>query len=161
MRFFGFCPTSCSTTHALIFESEKFVIFKIFLAEKLRGLNSLIKYFKNYPELQGYQQYDRAVNEMNIFLNNKMIEKKYIYYLPRYNRLSHKIKNHPEVKNLNKQKEMVKLIANKYDFEFIDGSEFFYNRSDPLDIFHYRLPSHYNEHGYTLVAEHISSLISK
>ena len=142
-------------------QNEKLVIFKIFLAEKLRGLSSLIKYFKTYPELQDHQQYDRTVNEMNIFLNNKMIEKKYIYYLPRYNRLSHKIKNHPEVKHLNKQKEMVKLIANKYDFEFIDGSEFFYNRSDPLDIFHYRLPSHYNEHGYTLVAEHISSLISK
>ncbi len=98
---------------------------------------------------------------MNIFLNNKMIEKKYIYYLPKYTRLSHKIKNHPEVKHLNKQKEMVKLIANKYDFEFIDGSEFFHNRSDPLDIFHYRLPSHYNEHGYKLLTEHISSLISK
>ena len=142
-------------------QNEKLVIFKIFLAEKLRGLNSLIKYFKNYPELQGYQQYDRTVNEMNIFLNNKMIEKKYIYYLPKYTRLSHKIKNHPEVKNLNKQKEMVKLIANKYDFEFIDGSEFFHNRSDPLDIFHYRLPSHYNELGYKLLAEHIGSLISK
>ncbi len=142
-------------------QNEKFVIFKIFLAEKLRGLSSLIKYFKNYPKLQGYQQYDRAVYEMNIFLNNKMIKKKYIYYLPKYTRLSHKNKNHPEVKNLNKQKEMVKLTANKYDFEFIDGSEFFHNRSDPLDIFHYRLPGHYNEHGYKLLAEHIGSLISK
>ena len=43
----------------------------------------------------------------------------------------------------------------------IDGSEFFHNRSDPLDIFHYRLPGHYNEHGYKLLAEHIGSLISK
>ena len=142
-------------------QNEKFVIFKIFLAEKLRGLNSLIKYFRNYPELQGYQQYDRAVDEMNIFLNNKMTEKKYIYYLPKYTRLSHKNKNHPEVKNLNKQKEMVKLAADKYDFEFIDGSEFFHNRSDPLDIFHYRLPGHYNENGYKLLAEHIGRLISK
>lgn len=142
-------------------QNEKFVIFKIFLAEKLRGLSSLIKYFKNYPELQGYQQYDRAVNEMNIFLNNKTIEKKYIYYLPKYTRLSHKNKNHPEVKHLNKQKEIVKLAANKYGFEFIDGSELFQNRSDPLDIFHYRLPGHYNENGYKLLAEHIGSLISK
>lgn len=142
-------------------QNEKLVIFKIFLAEKLRGLSSLIKYFKNYPELQGYQQYDQTVNEMNIFLNNKMIKKKYIYYLPKYTRLSHKSKNHPEVKNLNKQKEMVKMAANKYNFEFIDGSEFFHNRSNPLDIFHYGLPGHYNENGYRLLAEHIGSLISK
>ena len=142
-------------------QNEKLTIFKIFLAEKLRGLSSLIKYFKNYPELQGYQQYDRTVNEMNIFLNNKMIEKKYIYYLPKYTRLSHKNKNHPEVKHLNKQKEIVKLIANKYDFKFIDGSEFFHNRSDPLDIFHYRLPTHYNENGYKILSEHISKSISK
>ena len=142
-------------------QNEKLVIFKIFLAEKLRGLSSLIKYFKNYPELQGYQQYDQTVNEMNIFLNNKMIKKKYIYYLPKYTRLSHKSKNHPEVKNLNKQKEMVKMTANKYNFEFIDGSEFFHNRSNPLDIFHYGLPGHYNENGYKLLAEHIGSVISK
>ena len=142
-------------------QNEKLVIFKIFLAEKLRGLSSLTKYFQNYPEIQGYQEYDRAVKEMNIFLNNKMIKKKYIYYLPKYTRLVHKIKNHPEVKNLNQQKEIVKLIANKYNFEFIDGSEFFHNRSDPLDIFHYRLPTHYNENGYKILSEHISKSISK
>ena len=142
-------------------QNEKLIKLKIFLAERLRGLNSLIKYFRKYPELLHHQKYDRAVNKMSIYLNKKKIKKKYIYYLPKYSRLSLKINSHPEVKYHNQLKNLVRSTGNKYNFEFIDGADFFQNRSDPLDIFHYKLPSHFNENGYRLITEHINSFISK
>ena len=140
-------------------QNEKLVKFKIFLAERLRGLNSLIKYFKNYPKIPYNEKYDSVVNEMNTYLNKKKLKKKYIYYLPKYTRLTHKNKNHPEVKYLNQTKDLVRLVANKYNFEFIDGAQFFHNRKTPLDIFHHKLPTHFNETGNKLEAEHINRFI--
>ena len=141
-------------------QNEKLVKLKIYLAEKFKGLNSLIKYFKKYPELNGQQEYEKSVKLMRNFLENKSVKKRYIYYLPQYSRLAQKIKTHPELKNLNKQKKFIKFIANKYNFEFIDGAEFLYNRNNPLDIFHYYLPTHYNEHGYKLISKHLYKIIS-
>jgi len=142
-------------------QNEKLVKIKIFLAEKLRGLSSFIKLFKNYNELLPYKEYDDVVNEMNIYLNNKKIKKKFIYYLPKYTRLAHQYKKHPEVENLNKKKNLVRLTANKYNFVFIDGADFFHNRNVPLDIFPYKIPTHFNETGYKLLAEHINIFIAK
>ena len=142
-------------------QNEKLVKIKIFLAEKLRGLNALIKFFRNYNELLPYKEYDNVVNEMNIYLNNKKIKKKFIYYLPKYTRLANKYKKHPEVENLNQIKNLVKLTANKHNFVFIDGADFFHNRNVPLNIFPYKIPTHFNETGYKLLAEHINIFIVK
>ena len=98
---------------------------------------------------------------MNMYINTKKIKKKYIYYLPKYTRLAHKNKKHPEVENLNYIKKLVKLTANKYNFKFIDGADFFHSRDVPLDVFPYKVPTHFNENGYKLLAEHINSFISK
>ena len=141
-------------------QNEKLVNFKIYLAEKFRGLNSLLKYFKKYPELYGQKEYEKSVAQMSSFLDNKMIKKKYIYYLPQYSRLAQKVKTHPELKYLNKQKNFIKSIAEKYNFEFIDGAKFLHDRNDPLDIFHYSLPTHYNENGYKIISEHLHNIIS-
>ena len=89
---------------------------------------------------------------MEYYLSQKKITKKYIYYLPKYTRLVNKNKNHPEIEYLNQIKKYVKTAAIKYNFEFIDGSTFFYNRIEPLDIFHYSLPTHLNENGYRLIS---------
>ena len=51
--------------------------------------------------------------------------KKYICYLPKYTRLVHKKKNHPEVRRLNELKDTIKVIGEKYGFEFIDAIEVF------------------------------------
>ena len=142
-------------------QNEKLVKIKIFLAEKLRGLNALIKFFRNYNELLPYKEYDNVVNEMNIYLNNKKIKKKFIYYLPKYTRLANKYKKHPEVEHLNQRKNLVRLTANKYNFVFIDGADFFHNRNVPLNIFPYKVPTHFNETGYKLLAEHINIFIAK
>ena len=142
-------------------QNEKLVKIKIFLAEKLRGLNALIKFFRNYNELLPYKEYDNVVNEMSIYLNNKKIKKKFIYYLPKYTRLANKYKKHPEVEHLNQTKNLVSLTANKYNFVFIDGADFFHNRNVPLNIFPYKVPTHFNETGYKLLAEHINIFIVK
>ena len=119
--------------------------------------------FRNYNELLHYKEkeYDNVVNEMSIYLNNKKIKKKFIYYLPKYTRLANKYKKHPEVENLNQIKNLVRLTANKYNFVFIDGADFFHNRNVPLNIFPYKVPTHYNETGYKLLAEHINIFIAK
>ena len=69
---------------------------------------------------------------MNIYLNNKKIKKNFIYYLPKYTRLANKYKKHPEVEHLNQTKNFVRLTANKYNSEFIDGADFFHNRNAQL-----------------------------
>ena len=121
----------------------------------------MIKFFRNHNRLLPYKEYDNVVNEMNIYLNNKKIKKKFIYYLPKYTRLANKYKKHPEVENLNQIKNLVRLTANKYNFVFIDGADFFHNRNVPLNIFPYKIPTHFNETGYKLLAEHINIFIAK
>ena len=142
-------------------QNEKFVKIKIFLAEQLRGLNSLIKFFKNYKQKMPNKEYDNVVKEMNIYLSNKKIKEKYIYYLPKYTRLANKYKKHPEVESLNQIKNLVEYTANKYGFRFIDGANFFHSREVPLDVFPHKVPTHFNENGYKLLAEHINTFISK
>ena len=49
-----------------------------------------------------------------------------------------------------------------FRFKFIDGSDFFSEIKDPLSIFHYNLPTHFNEKGYDLLAEHLKmNIINK
>jgi len=70
-----------------------------------------------------------------------------------------KKKNHPEVIKLNALKNTIKVVGEKYNFEFIDAAEFLHNREDPLDIFPYQLPNHYNENGYKILAEYVNKSI--
>ncbi len=142
-------------------QNEKLIKLKIFLAEKLKGMNSLLKYFKTYPKVTNYNKYNEILEDMDRFLSKKNLKQKYIYYLPKYTRLAHKNKNHPEIMYLNKIKKYVEIAAKNNDFIFIDGSNFFHNRLNPLDIFHYNLPTHFNEKGYKLSANYINSFISK
>ena len=51
-----------------------------------------------------------------------------------------------------------KLLA-AAEYEFIDAAKFFHNREDPLDIFSYQLPNHYNENGYKILAEYVNKSI--
>jgi len=147
--------------YAKKWDSEILVRSKIFLAERLRGLNSLIKYFNNEKRSTDIleKEYEAVVKRMNIYLNSKEITKKYICYLPKYTRLVHKKKNHPEVRRLNELKDTIKVIGEKYGFEFIDAAKFFHNRKNPLDIFPYQLPNHYNENGYKILAEYVNKSI--
>jgi hypothetical protein len=98
---------------------------------------------------------------MNKHLNKKNVTKKYIVYLPQYARLVHKKKNHPEIRKFNLLKDTVKSVSEKYNFEFIDAAEYFHSRENPLDIFAYKLPNHYNENGYKILAEYINKLVFK
>ena len=141
--------------------NETFLKIKIFIAERLRGMNSLIKYFiiKKSNEHLIHKDYERVVNRMDKYLTKKKINKRYICYLPKYTRIAHNKKNHPDIKKLNKLKNSVKTIGEKYNFEFIDASILFMDRENRLDIFPYQLPNHYNEKGYKLLAEYVSKSI--
>jgi len=142
-------------------DNEILLKFKIFLAERLRGLNTLIKYFKSGKRstLSLEKDYEIVVSRMDTHLKNKKITKRYICYLPQYARLANKKKNHPEIIKLNALKDTIKVVGEKYNFEFIDAAKFFHNREDPLDIFSYQLPNHYNENGYKILAEYVNKSI--
>lgn len=144
-------------------DNEIILKIKIFISERLRGLNSLIKYFniKKKSNSLFQKDYDLVVNRMNKHLNKKNVTKKYIVYLPQYARLVHKKKNHPEIRKFNLLKDTVKSVSEKYNFEFIDAAEYFHSRENPLDIFAYKLPNHYNENGYKILAEYINKLVFK
>ena len=144
-------------------DNEKVLKIKIFLSERLRGLNSLIKYFiiKKKSNTSFQKDYDLVVNRMSKHLNKRNVTKRYIIYLPQYTRLVHKKKNHPEIIKFNLLKNTVKSISEKYNFEFIDSAKYFHSRKNPLDIFPYKLPNHYNENGYKILAEYVNKKVFK
>ena len=134
--------------------------FKLFLANFFRGFGSLAKYLKTYPDLLPNEKYyDEVTNELASFLNENNVQNKFIFYIPGYTRLAYKQINHPHIKQFDNLKSLVKKIANKQNFIFIDGVSIYHNRKNPLDVFHYSLPTHFNIEGYEILAEHLSSII--
>ena len=132
---------------------------KVFLSEFISGFSTLIKFFKSYDDLLDKENYELALKEVDYFLDEKKINKRYIYYIPSWQRLSnHKqLKSNfysinPQIKQLDRLKKNVKKIAEKYDFVFIDGEKSFINRDNPLDVFHYNLNTHFNKLGYNILA---------
>ena len=104
-----------------------------------------------------YKDYEEIVRSMNLILNEKKIEKKYIYYLPSYLRLSYTnnyLNNYNnQIQQLNFLKNQVQKIAEENGFEFIDGTKQFNNKYIINEIFYYGLPTHFNEKGYDIIAE--------
>ncbi|WP_428079432.1 hypothetical protein [Candidatus Pelagibacter sp.] len=134
---------------------------KIFFIYKTRGLSTITKYFKTYPELLDKESYNSTVNDMYKFAKNKKVKELYIYYVPSYIRLSYKkFNNHPQIIQLNNLKNNVKKIAENNNFNFIDGEDAFKDLKNKLSIFHYELPTHYNEFGYKLMAEDVFKKIN-
>lgn len=135
---------------------------KIFFIYKTRGLSTLTKYFKTYPDLLDKESYNSTVNDMYKFAKNKKVKELYIYYIPSYIRLSYKkFDNHPQMIQLNNLKNNVKKIAENNNFIFIDGEKGFEKLKNKLSIFHYELPTHFNEVGYKLMSEHMLRKIMK
>ena len=137
-------------------KNENEVKLKIYISEKLRGLNSFIKLFFNYTKVDNNENYEKILKKMEIYLSKKKIQDKYIYFIPKYTRLSHKKKDHPEIEYLNSIKEYVEKLALMNGFKFIDGTKFLEGMEKSLDVFHYNLPTHFNEKGYNLTAHYLS-----
>jgi hypothetical protein len=137
--------------------------FKIFLAEHLRGLASFAKLFINYDDKFNLDKdlYENVVKDLDVYLNEKGVKNKYLYYLPTYNR--HSYKNdfiiHPNVKKLNVLKNDVEKIVTKYGFKFIDGDEAIKDIKNKKELYHYKYPTHYNAVGYTKTADHMNEFI--
>tara|TARA_B100000900_G_C20531098_1_gene696362 strand:- start:90 stop:1232 length:1143 start_codon:yes stop_codon:yes gene_type:complete len=142
--------------------------FKVWLAEKVNGISSLAKYFKNYEKLLDEKSYDKALKISEDYLNKKNIKNRYIYYIPSWQRLANYksikyqlYKNNPQIKQLNYLKRSVMDISKKNGFIFIDGEEIFINQPDPLKVFHYRLNTHFNRLGYKMLANDVYNKIVK
>ena len=140
-------------------------IIKIKFLENITGLNSVLKFFKKYDSLLNYTDYEEIIKNMNFFLKEKEIKKKYIYYLPSYLRLSYTdyyLNNYNnQINQLNFLKNQVQKIAEENGFEFIDGTKQFNKKHNVNEIFYYGLPTHFNELGYEIIAEHIYNRILK
>ena len=96
------------------------------------------------------------------------IKNRFIYYIPSWQRLTnYKSKkyglynNNPQIKQLNHLKKTVKSISEKNGFIFVDGEEIFINQSNPLNIFHYELNTHFNHIGYKMLAKDVFNKIVK
>ena len=92
-------------------------------------------------------------------MDKKNVSKRYIVYIPSWQKLSlYKLKKynlyekHPQIKQLNKLKSDVKIIAEKNSFNFIDTEKYFFNLENPLKVFHYELNTHFNKFGYKLLS---------
>lgn len=140
-------------------------ITKIKFLENIIGLSSMVKLFKKYNNLLSYRDYEEIVRSMNLILNEKKVEKKYIYYIPSYLRLSYTsnyLNNYNnQIQQLNFLKNQVQKIAEENNFHFIDGTIKF-NEEHFIDkIFFYGLPTHFNEKGYEILAEDLYEKIIK
>jgi len=141
------------------FKISSFYKFKVWLAETVNGISSLLKYFKTYDVLLNDSEYDQALKIAKNYLEKKNVKNKYIYYIPSWQRLTnYKSKklnlysNNPQIIQLDQLKETVRKNAEKNGFIFIDGEEIFINQDNPLKVFHYELNTHFNKYGYNLLA---------
>ena len=133
---------------------------KLFLANYFRGFGSLVKYLKTYPDLLPNEKYyDDVVNELAFLLDEIEVKNKFIFYIPGYTRLTYNKIYHPHLNQFDNLKLLIKKIALKYDFTFIDGASIYHEKENPLDVFHYGLPTHFNIKGYEILANHLSSQI--
>jgi hypothetical protein len=140
---------------------EILILSKIFLAEYLRGAAAFYTFFKIYPDLLNKEEYENILRNTKYFLDDKKISKRYIYYVPKYTRHAlHKINSHPQLKQLDNLKESVKSIAENNDFKFIDGNEAFKDVKNPLNLYHYEYPTHFNALGHKLMGEHLNKIIT-
>ena len=136
--------------------------FKVWLAEFIRGTSVFFKFFKNYKKLLNKDDYDSVLNNSKNYLDKKKVKKRYIAYIPSWQKLSlHKLRNynlyemHPQIKQLNELKLDVKSIAEKNGFNFIDTEEYFFNLDNPLNVFHYGLNTHFNKFGNEVLSNAI------
>jgi hypothetical protein len=82
----------------------------------------------------------------------------YFIYLPEYSRYKNKLTSHNQYR---KKSEVIDLI-NRLDIPVIDiHQEVFSNNPDPLSLFPFRLPGHYNADGYNEVAKAIVTSVDK
>lgn len=132
---------------------------KVFIAEYLSGLGFFVKFFLIYDDLLKYEDYENTLKSAKMFLDSKNIKKKYIYYIPSWQRLTNYkskesvfYKFNPQIKQLDKLKNSVKEISLKNGFTFIDGEKFFMNLNNPLQVYNYELNTHFNEIGYEYLA---------
>jgi len=143
--------------------NENFLGIKIFIAEHLRGFASFLKLFISYDDKFNLdkQHYETVVKDLADYLDRKNINKRYLYYLPYYNRHSYKdtFFVHPNVKKLNVLKNNVEEIVTKYGFSFIDGNHAVSNIQYKKKLYHYEYQTHYNAKGYTLTAEHLNKIM--
>jgi len=137
------------------------ILFKIFIAEYLRGAATFYTFFlKSYPNLLNENEYRNILINTKIFLDDKKVSKKYIYYIPKYTRHAlYKVHYHPQIKQLNNLKKNIKIIAEDNGFIFIDGDEAFKEVNDPLNLYHYKYPTHFNALGHKLMAKHLYETI--
>ncbi len=138
--------------------------FKVWFAEFIRGPSVLLKFFKNYDNLLDKEDYNKVLKNVQIYLDKKNTKKRFLIYIPSWQKISlYKLKkfkiydSHPQITQLNKLKEDVRLIAEDNNFIFIDGDDYFIDRKKPLDVFHYKLNTHFNKKGNLILAELISS----
>ena len=140
-------------------------IIKIKFLEGIVGINSATKFFKKYNNLLNYKDYEEIVKKMNIFLKEKDVKKKYIYYIPSYLRLSytnsHLNNYNNQIQQLNFLKYQIQKIAEENNFQFIDGTKKFNEEHIINKIFFYALPTHFNEKGYEMLAEDLYEKIIK
>lgn len=141
---------------------------KVFIAELINGLSFFAKYFKKYENLLNYDDYDKTLKIAKNFLDKKNVKKRYIYYIPSWQRLTnHKslrfrlLKSNPQILQLNNLKQNVEEISEKNNFTFIDGGKFFMDLKNPLEVYHYKLNTHFNEIGYKYLAEDLTKNINK
>ena len=134
------------------------LLLKIWLAEKLSGLNTLIKYFVLKPIVTDINNYEKIISKTSNFLERKEIENKYIFFIPSYTKIAINNKSHPEFQKFEKEKEKIIKIAKKYNFKFIDfhNSRIFNDKDKKLNVFHYDLPTHFNKYGYEEMAKYLS-----
>lgn len=147
--------------------NKKFVIsnfykLKVWLAEEVNGLSSLLKILKKYETLLNNTEYEQVLKIAKNYLDEKKIKERYIYYIPSWQRLSNFKSNkigfyskNPQIEQLDILKKNVKKISEENGFIFVDGENKFMDLNDPLNVFHYRLNTHFNKDGYKIFAEDV------
>lgn len=141
-----------------------FFKLKVWFAEFIRGPSTLLKFLKHYDNLLDKKDYNKVLKNVQTYLDKKKVKKKFLIYIPSWQKISlYKLKKikiydfHPQIIQLNNLKEDVRFIAESNNFIFIDGDDYFLDRKNPLDVFHFKLNTHFNKKGNSILAEIVSN----
>ncbi|MDB9819849.1 hypothetical protein OAC07_04740, partial [Candidatus Pelagibacter sp.] len=134
------------------------IFFKVLSFIKLAKTRKIIlrniipKKTKKFKEFKEFKEFKKIINLAKI-QSEKNNSKLYFIYLPSYSRYKNKVDN--------TNYENVKKIISDLDIEFIDiHKEVFINEKNPLKLFPFGLPGHYNEIGYKRISEKIFNLLN-
>jgi hypothetical protein len=129
-------------------------ISSIFIFFKLNNIRSFLKIGANKKVYKNYlNQYEKIMKKFKL-LSDKYNSELIFIYMPSQSEIKNVIlkKNSYEIE----KRQLVLNVIKKLDIKIINTADAILKINDPLTVFPFKSPNHYNEKGYRIVADELA-----